>query len=98
MIEQLRVKPGGKARIASRDARDTLGIDDKAAGKARLEEVVERLAALQPAALRRARTGSLLLVLQWIDASGKDGTIRHVLTGVNPEGLLRRRLRAAARA
>jgi PPK2 family polyphosphate:nucleotide phosphotransferase len=80
------VKPGGKARIASRDARDTLGIDDKAAGKARLEEVVQRLAALQQR-LYAEGSHSVLLVLQGLDASGKDGVIRSVFTGVNPQGV-----------
>jgi PPK2 family polyphosphate:nucleotide phosphotransferase len=85
MFEQLRVKPGGRARIARRDARDTLGIDGKQAAKARLAEVVERLAVLQ-ARLYAEGERSVLLVLQGLDASGKDGVIRSVFTGLNPQG------------
>jgi polyphosphate kinase 2 (PPK2 family) len=85
MIQKLRVKPGGRARIARRDARDTLGIDGKAAGKKRLAEIVERLAVLQERLYAEGRR-SALLILQGLDASGKDGTIRHVFTGVNPQG------------
>jgi PPK2 family polyphosphate:nucleotide phosphotransferase len=86
MIEQLRVKPGGRARIARRDARDKLGIDGKAAAKERLAEVVEHLAVLQ-ARLYAEGSRSVLLVLQGLDAAGKDGVIRSVFTGLNPQGV-----------
>jgi PPK2 family polyphosphate:nucleotide phosphotransferase len=86
MIEQLRVKPGGRARIARRDARDTLGIDGKAAAGERLAEVVERLAVLQ-VRLHAEGSRSVLLVLQGLDAAGKDGVIRSVFTGLNPQGV-----------
>ena len=85
MIEQLRVKPGTKARIAHRDARDTLGIDDKETAGERLEQVVERLAVMQARLYAEGRH-SVLLVLQGLDASGKDGVILSVFTGLNPQG------------
>ena len=85
MIRQLRVKPGTKAGIARRDARDTLGIAGKAAAKQRLAEVVERLALLQ-ARLYAEGEHSVLLVMQGLDAAGKDGVIRSVFTGLNPQG------------
>src|SRR5580698_9236093 len=47
---------------------------------------VARLAALQEL-LYADGTWSLLCVFQGMDASGKDGTIRHVMTGVNPQGI-----------
>jgi PPK2 family polyphosphate:nucleotide phosphotransferase len=81
----LRVEPGTKARIAHRDPRDTLGLDDKPAGHARAEELRVRLDLLQ-ARLYAAGRESLLLVLQGLDASGKDGVIRSVFTGVSPQG------------
>jgi PPK2 family polyphosphate:nucleotide phosphotransferase len=85
MIEKLHVKPGSKARIARRDARDTLGIDGKEAAAERLGEVRERLAELQ-ARLYAEERRSVLLVMQGLDASGKDGVIRSVFTGLNPQG------------
>ena len=84
MIEQIRVKPGTKARIAERDARDTLGFGDKASARQRLDVVRERLATLQ-ARLYAEGERSVLLILQGLDASGKDGVIRSVFTGLNPQ-------------
>jgi PPK2 family polyphosphate:nucleotide phosphotransferase len=85
MIEQVRVEPGKQARIARRDARDTLGFGDKAAAHARLEEVRDRLALFQ-ARLYGEAERSVLLIMQGLDASGKDGVIRSVFTGLNPQG------------
>jgi PPK2 family polyphosphate:nucleotide phosphotransferase len=85
MIEQVRIQPGKRARIARRDARDTLGIDGKEAAKKRLAEIQERLAVLQ-ARLHAEAQRSVLLILQGLDASGKDGVIRSVFTGLNPQG------------
>ena len=84
MIDELRVEPGRPAALATRDPRATFGLD-KAAGKAKLRELVERLAMLQQR-LYAENERSLLLVLQGLDASGKDGVIRKVFTGVNPQG------------
>ncbi len=85
MIEALRVEPGSKARIAKRDPADTLGIDGKRQGEKRLEHLHERLASLHDRLYAEGRH-SLLLVLQGLDASGKDGVIRSVFTGLNPQG------------
>jgi PPK2 family polyphosphate:nucleotide phosphotransferase len=85
MIEHLRVEPGKRARIAHRDTRDTLGVDGKQAGRDRLAEIHERLYKLQARLYGEARR-SVLLVLQGLDASGKDGVIRTVFTGLNPQG------------
>jgi PPK2 family polyphosphate:nucleotide phosphotransferase len=85
MIEQLRVQPGTAAGLARRDPRDTLGIGGKAAARRRLDEVVDALATLQARLYAEARH-SVLLILQGMDASGKDGVIRAVFTGLNPQG------------
>jgi PPK2 family polyphosphate:nucleotide phosphotransferase len=85
VIEQLRVEPGSSAGIAARDPAATVGLSDKAAAKARRKELIERLAALQQRLFAEARR-SVLLVLQGIDASGKDGVIKTVFTGLNPQG------------
>jgi PPK2 family polyphosphate:nucleotide phosphotransferase len=58
---------------------------DKNSAQALLEEGTAKLADLQ-AKLHAQNTYALLLILQGIDASGKDGTIKHVMSGVNPAG------------
>jgi PPK2 family polyphosphate:nucleotide phosphotransferase len=76
------VKPGSKVRLKHRDPDDTFGIrrDDKAHLK-----TIQRLREQQHL-LYADRRYALLIVLQALDAGGKDGTIRHVMSGVNPQG------------
>jgi PPK2 family polyphosphate:nucleotide phosphotransferase len=76
------VEPGGKVRLKDRDPSDTFGKkrDDK-----KHEKTLQRLRELQHL-LYADKRYSLLIVLQGLDASGKDGTIRHVMSGVNPQG------------
>ncbi|MFL5980118.1 MAG: PPK2 family polyphosphate kinase [Gaiellaceae bacterium] len=85
MLKQLTVAPGSKPQLERRDPRDTLGVSDKDEGKAQLADLLEELGGLQ-ARLYAEHKRSVLLILQGLDASGKDGTIRHVFTGVNPQG------------
>jgi PPK2 family polyphosphate:nucleotide phosphotransferase len=84
MVAALRVEPGEPARIAERDPRDTLGLD-KARAHALLGELDERLDVLKQR-LHAEDARSLLLILQGLDASGKDGVIRSVFKGVSPQG------------
>ncbi len=85
LLKQLLVEPGSAPHLDRRDPDERLGAAGKEAGVARLAEVVERLSVLHDRLLAEA-TRSVVLVLQGMDASGKDGTIRHILAGVNPEG------------
>jgi PPK2 family polyphosphate:nucleotide phosphotransferase len=85
MIGPLRVDPGKKARLAQRDTRDKLGLDGKDAAHERLAEIHQRLAVLQARLYGEAKR-SVLLILQGLDASGKDGVIRTVFTGLSPQG------------
>jgi PPK2 family polyphosphate:nucleotide phosphotransferase len=85
MLDGLKVKPGTKARIAERDPDDKLGVD-KDEGEKRLGRLVERIDALQYRLYAEDRR-SVLLVLQGLDASGKDGVVRRVFDGVNPTGV-----------
>ena len=85
MIGKLRVDPGSKPKIAHRDAADTLGLAGKAEGEKRLKHLHERLSKLHDLLYAEGRH-SVLLVLQGLDASGKDGVIRSVFTGLNPQG------------
>jgi polyphosphate kinase 2 (PPK2 family) len=84
-LASLRVAPGGPADLAKRDSNDRLGFGDKDAGSTRQADLLAELSMLQNRLWAEARR-SLLLVLQGLDASGKDGTISHVLTGANPQG------------
>jgi len=65
-------------------ASDTLGLDEETA-KQLLKQDVERLGELHDL-LYAARSHALLVVLQGMDTSGKDGTVRHVLQGLSPQG------------
>ena len=79
------VEPGSAARLDRRDPGERIGAGDKEQGLERLAKLVERLGVLHNRLFAEA-SRAVLLVLQGMDASGKDGTIRHVLTGVNPQG------------
>jgi PPK2 family polyphosphate:nucleotide phosphotransferase len=85
MLERLIVEPGAEAGLIARDPRDTLGLADKAEGAERLDALLAELSELQTR-LWAERRRSLLLILQGLDASGKDGAIRKVFSGVNPQG------------
>ena len=79
------VKPGEKVRLSKHKTDDTAGIRDKDRARDRLKENVRRLAELQRL-LYAENKHALLIVLQALDTGGKDGTIRHVMSGVNPQG------------
>jgi PPK2 family polyphosphate:nucleotide phosphotransferase len=81
---QLLVKPGSTVRLADHDPTEPFGHDKKSAVKkvaadlARLTSVQDRLWA--------ERKHRVLIILQGMDASGKDGAIRHVMSAFNPLG------------
>ena len=93
-------EPEGRARDARRGSRsastdDRLGLD-KDDGEKRLDELVERIDELQYRLYAEDRR-SVLLVLQGLDASGKDGVVRRVFEGVNPTGVERHVVQGAGR-
>ena len=85
MLSRLVVDPGSAAELEGRDPRDTLGLPGKDEAKEELAVLLEELSSLQER-LYAEGTRSVLLILQGLDASGKDGTIRRVFSGVNPQG------------
>lgn len=85
MLSRLVVDPGSAAGLEQRDPRDTLGLPGKDEAKEQLAALLEELSSLQERLYAEGER-SVLLILQGLDASGKDGTIRHVFTGVNPQG------------
>jgi PPK2 family polyphosphate:nucleotide phosphotransferase len=82
----MRVKPHAKVRLRDWDAAWDSGAwdNEKEAGEI-LRRNLERLADAQ-ALLWASDRYALLVVLQGMDAAGKDGTIKHVMSGVNPQG------------
>ena len=85
VLDGLRVDPGDAAGLGRRNPASRLGLGDKPAGQARSEQLLAALDGLHNRLWAEARR-SVVLVLQGMDASGKDGTIRRVLTGLNPQG------------
>ncbi|MSV80777.1 MAG: polyphosphate kinase 2 family protein, partial [Actinobacteria bacterium] len=84
-VKSLKVAPGSKVRLRSFDTGDTFGWHKESA-VAELEQVKLRLEVVQQRLFGEERR-SLLLVLQAMDAAGKDGTIRSIFSGMNPAGV-----------
>jgi PPK2 family polyphosphate:nucleotide phosphotransferase len=82
---KLRVADGKGFRLADHDPAATPGADGKDEGKERLQEGTERLHELQEMLFAQDRW-AVLLIFQAMDAAGKDSTIEHVMSGVNPMG------------
>jgi PPK2 family polyphosphate:nucleotide phosphotransferase len=81
----MRVPPGEAPQLGERETATKGGLDRDAA-EARMADIVSEAAALQ-GRLWAERRWSVLLVLQGVDAAGKDGAIGHALAGLNPQGL-----------
>jgi PPK2 family polyphosphate:nucleotide phosphotransferase len=87
IVKKFRIDKPDKFRLADYDPADTCGVDiDKAEAKAMLANGVERLAALQERLYAQNRW-TVLAIFQAMDAAGKDGAIKHVMSGVNPQGV-----------
>ena len=78
------VEPGKKLKLGRRNPDDTADVRSKAACESRLQKNIRRLFDLQTL-LAAANQYAVLIVLQAMDAGGKDGTVRHVMTGLNPQ-------------
>jgi PPK2 family polyphosphate:nucleotide phosphotransferase len=85
LLDDLRVKAGSPPRLDRRDPDVRVGAADKQEGLERLEELVQELSVLHNR-LTAEGSRALLVVLQGMDTAGKDGTIRNVLSGINPQG------------
>jgi polyphosphate kinase 2 (PPK2 family) len=82
-----RIDDGKGFKLRKFDPSDTAGIssEDKPRAKEALANGIEALAALQDRLYAQDRW-SVLLIFQAMDAAGKDGAIKHVMSGVNPQG------------
>ena len=80
-----RVEPDQRVTLHDRDARATGGYAHEEQAADRTEHLRQRLTVLQEWLYAESKH-TVLVVLQGIDTAGKDGTIRHVMGGVNPQG------------
>ncbi len=87
IAKRFRIDEPGKFRLADHDPNDCDDLSiDKSEAKKLLEEGISRLSELQQR-LYAHDQWSALIVLQAMDAAGKDGVIKHVTTGLNPQGV-----------
>jgi PPK2 family polyphosphate:nucleotide phosphotransferase len=80
------VEPGKKLDLSKHDPGNTAGLDNKKQGKGALGEDVSELADAQELLWANGKR-SVLIMFQALDAAGKDGSIKHVMSGVNPQGV-----------
>jgi len=86
ILKACRVDEPGRFRLSDCDPAETFGLDTaKDDVKTMLADGIEQLSALQERLYAESRW-SVLIVLQAMDAAGKDGVIKHVMSGVNPLG------------
>ncbi len=87
LAKPYRVTDGNKFRLDDFDPGDTgpLKAEDKPRAREALAEGIEALAELQDVLYAQNRW-SILLIFQAMDAAGKDGAIKHVMSGINPQG------------
>lgn len=86
MAEATLVKPGSKVKLKDHDPGDTRGVKDKDDALEQLEKCRAQMCDLQER-LYAENKRALLVVLQAMDTGGKDGTVKSVLSGVNPTGV-----------
>ena len=82
---RFRVRPGEMVRLRRRPTDDTRPFKHKRKAVDKLKRGLERLVKLQELLYAENRW-SLLLVFQGMDAAGKDSAIKHVMSGLNPQG------------
>ena len=83
--QKFRVAAGERVRLANYDPGFTGGFKSRAEAEAKIRRDCESLAKYQDMLLAQG-TESLLLVFQAMDGAGKDGTIKHVMSGIDPQG------------
>ncbi|HEY2865883.1 MAG TPA: polyphosphate kinase 2 family protein [Pyrinomonadaceae bacterium] len=84
-VEQFKIREGAKVDLNEHPTDFTDNLSDKDAAREPLKQNIQRLSDLQDT-LYAQNIYSLLIVLQAMDAAGKDSVVKHVMSGVNPEG------------
>jgi PPK2 family polyphosphate:nucleotide phosphotransferase len=85
IAERFRITKGEKFRLKNYDPADTGGLEDKEKAQKTLERGVELLSHFQEKLYAQDRWATLM-IFQAMDAAGKDGAIKHVMSGINPQG------------
>jgi PPK2 family polyphosphate:nucleotide phosphotransferase len=85
LVARYRVDDGKGFRLKDHDPADSSGIESKSQAEKLLARGVVRLAELQEKLYAQDKW-AVLLILQAMDAAGKDGAIKHVMSGINPQG------------
>ena len=85
LADRYRVRNGGKLRLEDVDPADTRGVTSRSHAEKLLEKDIEILREMQERLYAHDRW-ALLLIFQGVDAAGKDSVIKHVMSGVNPQG------------
>ena len=84
-IDRFRIAEGSKVELDNHPTDHSGGYTDKKMAVADLAKNIERLTELQDI-LYAQNVHSLLIIFQAMDAAGKDGAIKHVMSGLNPQG------------
>ena len=85
IVEPYCITKGEEFRLKNHDPADTNGLKDKRQAEGLLEDGIQLLSHMQEKLYAQDRW-ALLLIFQAMDAAGKDGAIKHVMSGVNPQG------------
>ena len=85
IVEPYCITKGEEFRLKDHDPADTNGLKDKRQAEGLLEDGIQLLSHMQEKLYAQDRW-ALLLIFQAMDAAGKDGAIKHVMSGVNPQG------------
>ena len=85
LVKPFRIEHGKDFRLKEHDPGETAGVQSKAEAEKLLAEGIAKLAELQDK-LYAQDNYALLLVIQAMDAAGKDGVVKHVMSGINPQG------------
>jgi PPK2 family polyphosphate:nucleotide phosphotransferase len=85
IVEPYCITKGEKFRLKDHDPADTNGLKDKRQAEGLLKDGIQLLSHMQEKLYAQDRW-ALLLIFQAMDAAGKDGAIKHVMSGVNPQG------------
>ncbi len=85
LVKPYRVEDGRGFRLRDYDPADTNGLDSKEQAEKWLAKGIQRLCVLQDKLYAQDRW-AVLLIFQAMDAAGKDGVIKHVMSGINPQG------------
>ncbi|MBZ5641842.1 MAG: polyphosphate kinase 2 family protein [Acidobacteriia bacterium] len=84
-VNSIRIAEGNRFRLKDFDPAETLGLKSKEHAQESLDRGIARLSERQEMLYAQDRW-AILVVLQAMDAAGKDSTIKHVMSGVNPQG------------